>query len=346
MFYILHGDEEFTRSEELAKLKAQMARSGMGDLNITVLDGRKVELAELINVCNTMPFLTDRRMVIVENLLQRFEPRERSEDASSTTASSPKESEYAAKLGAYLEQLPPFTRLIFVENKLLSRNNPILKKAQGRQDSHIREFSPLAAEALPDWVRSRATAKRISVARDAAQALVARVGPNLRLLDQELEKLAAYVNYARPVSVEDVRALVSEDHEGNIFALVDMLGLRQRERAMQQLQELLLGGANELYILTMIARQVRLILAAKDLAQTRRLKPEEIRRELRIAHGFVLDKLLRQAQQFSFEELVTVHRRVLEADQAIKTGRIEPRLALELLVLDICRRRARPQRRS
>jgi DNA polymerase III subunit delta len=342
MFYILHGDEEFTRSEEVARLKAHVATAGLGDLNIAVLDGRQVALNELISACNTLPFLGDKRLIIVEGLLQRFEPRERARgkaSAGDATSTPARETESVEKLAAYLPHLPPSTRLVFVESRTLGRNNPILKLAQGDQESHVREFKAPGDDELPEWIRRRAEKKRASIAREAVALLATLIGPNLRLLDQELEKLAALANYARPITGQDVHALVSAGHEADIFALVDTLGVRNRERAMQQLQELLLSGANELYLLTMIARQIRLILAAKDLAQEKKLKPEEIRRELHISHGFIVDKLLRQGQQFSAEELEAIQGRVLETDQAIKTGRIEPRLALELLTLEICHRR-------
>lgn len=108
---------------------------------------------------------------------------------------------------------------------------------------------------------------------------------------------------------------------------------------MRSLQELLAGGANELYILTMIARQFRLILGAKDLAD-RGASEARLAQELHVP-PFVARKLLSQARHFQADELETIHRRVLEMDRAIKTGRIEARLALELLVVETCARSKR-----
>lgn len=346
MFYILHGVEEFTRSEEVHKLVAQVVADGMGDLNIARLDGRKLGPDELINACNTMPFLTNRRLVIVENLLQRFDPRGRSAgeatsptDPDAVEPSTAVESGYASKLAAFLPQIPPTTRLVFTENKTLGRNNPIIKLAGQVEGSYVREFKPPDESGLSAWIRQRAKHKGPGIAGDAAVLLASFVGADLRLLDQELEKLAALAGYARPIGVEDVRALVSAAHDANIFAMVDTLGLRDGKRAMQQLQELLASGANELYLLAMIARQFRLILSVKDLAQSRGLKQEDIRKELRISHSFIVEKLARQGQLFSMDELEAILRRLLEIDQAIKTGRSEGALAVELLVLEICRQR-------
>jgi len=88
-----------------------------------------------------------------------------------------------------------------------------------------------------------------------------------------------------------------------------------------------------------VARQVRLILSVKELAEERKLAPSDIRRELGV-RDFVVSKLLEQAKQFSYETLERAHRLVLNTDLAIKTGAVDPRLSLELLVLEICARRA------
>lgn len=346
MYYILHGDEEFERSEVVSRLKARVMSDGLGDLNIVVLDGRRVGLNELVDACNAIPFLSDRRLVIVEGLLQRFEPSASSR-ARRSKARSPStgELEYADKLAAYLPDLPPSTRLLFVETKTLSRSNPILKQARESSEGYVREFKPLRGGALQDWIRRRSREKGAEIRRDAVNMLMSYVGGNLRLLDQELEKLAALVNYAGPVTGDDVKTLVSAAHDDNIFALVDALGLRNRGRAMLELQELLAAGASELDLLAMMARQIRLILSVKDLVQEQGLNSGQIRRELRISRAFIVDKLLRQAQWFRIEELETIQRRILHLDQAIKTGRIEGSLALELLVVEICRREpSGPQR--
>ena len=338
MFYILHGEEEFIRWEEVAKLKGRMAHSGLGDLNVTVFDGRTVRLEELTNACSTIPFLTDRRLIIVQDLLQRFEPRSRrGEDGGQPLSAADKA--YSEKLSDYLSHLPDTTRLLFVESKSLRPSNPILKRAADIPNSYVRAFKRLKGQALEKWIEERAEAKGVRIEGQAVNLLMSTIGHDLRLLDQEMEKLAAYAGYERPVTAADVQALVSAVQETEIFQLVDALGMRRQKEAMRQLQKLLAADDRDqppLYVLAMIARQVRLILSAKDLAEGG-VRPTQIRRQLSLSHQFVVDKLLRQARLFTAKELEALLGRILEVDQAIKTGQIEPSLALELLVLGICR---------
>ncbi|MEA3408527.1 MAG: DNA polymerase III subunit delta [Chloroflexota bacterium] len=331
MFYILHGEEEFVRSEQVAEFKARVAQGGMGDLNISTFSD-DVTFQGLADACNTVPFFGDRRLIIVEDLLQHFDSVKLTADSKDGNAA------YARKLLDYLPHLPSTTRLFFIENKKLDRNNPILKGAAELENSYVREFSEPEGRALQDWVRQRARDKGVDITGRGAALLASFVDQDLRRIDNELQKLAGFVNYERAITAEDVGKMVGASYEANIFKLVDALGMRQGKRALEHLHRLFADGAHELYILTMIARQVRLLIAVKDLAELGRLQPQEIRRELGISHQFIVDKLLRQARRFDMHRLETLQRHVLEVDRGLKTGRIESPLALELLVLEICSR--------
>jgi len=342
MFYILYGEDDFTRTQEVSKLCAQVADDGMGDLNITQLDGRKLSFVDLLNVCNTIPFLTDRRLVVVNGLLARVGGRTASRSSRSRKKSSPPSSSdvaFVEKLIAYLPQVPDTTRLLFVESKNLPRNHAVLKAASEMEHGYVRRFDLPRPADLPRWVTRRTESKGAQIEPRAADALAQMVGGDLWTLDRDLEKLAAYANYERSITLEDVRALVSAAQEADIFAFVDTLGLRRGRQALEQLHHLVANGAADLYLLTMVARQVRLILAAKELSEREKLGRTEIQKALRVSHSFIVDKLLGQARQFQMDELVLLMERILETDEGIKTGRVDGTLALELLTLEVCHKR-------
>ena len=348
MYYVFHGDEEYLRSQEVARLRSQVAEDGMGDLNITTIDGRRITLSDIINACNTLPFLTQRRLVIIDNLLQRFESRRKGRSASADMGDGEDESgaslseadkAFAKELCSYLPTMPETTRLLFVDDRPLKRSNPVLKAANKQEEGFAKEFRSPSAESLPKWLAAQARTKGTSIERNAAALLASFVGQDLRRLDNELEKLAALAGYERAITTDDVRELVGEAQEARIFTLVDALGMRSGQHAMRELQTLFATNASELYVLAMVARQIRLILSVKDMDESDGLSPVAIRKALHISHGFIVDKLLRQARQFESEELRTILGRVLEIDQSIKTGRIDGTLALEMLVLEICHSR-------
>ena len=72
MFYILHGDEEYLKAERVADLRARVAGDTVGDLNIVELDGRTIAVGEVLNACYAVPFFGERRLVIVQGLLERL----------------------------------------------------------------------------------------------------------------------------------------------------------------------------------------------------------------------------------------------------------------------------------
>jgi len=368
MLYLFHGEDEFTRSEALATLKAQATEGGLGEINVTWLDGRRVSFSELANACNTLPFLTANRLVIVEDLVQRLTRRRAvrsmptvareasaAEDEGDALVEQPAEeatgsenARYLTQVLDYLPRLPATTWLALVESTSLAPNSRVLKALQSLPEAQVRHF-PLYdlrydrdVHALREWIAHRAKAKGAEVTSQAANALIELVGNDLRALDHELEKLAAWANYARPIGLEDVRTLVSAAREADVFALVDALGMRRRQEALRLVERLLAEDKHELYLLTMIARQVRLILTAKELFEERQASLDEISKATGVRAQFLLRKLLDQAKQFTFEELQTLLGRILLLDQSFKTGRLEGPLGLDLLVLEICQRRALP----
>lgn len=336
MLYLLHGTDEFTRSEELGKLKQKLGDPTVVSLNTTVLDGRKLTLAALIQACDALPFMAKRRLVIVEGLWSRFEPAEGGKAKEKPPKTPATDTALVKGLLEYLPRLPETTGLVFVENRSLHKVNPAFQAVPSEQKTaYVKEFTPPEAGELSRWIERRMKAKGGEIMPQAAQELARFAGSDLRQLDQELDKLWAHANFERPVSVTDVRDLVNATQTDSIFALVDAIGLRQREKAMRVLHELLEAGAAPAYLLTMIERQFRILLQVKDM-QARGCSSAEMQKTLGIRHSFIIDKSMRQAQNFSMAALESIYGHLADVEQKIKTGEIEDLLALDLLVIELC----------
>ena len=331
MFYIFHGEDEFGRSERLAHLRSQMAGGdeAMADLNTTILDGNKLTMAELRHVCDTIPFMAERRLVIVRGLLNRLVPKNRGRGKKSS-----QESTFLDELETYLPMLPPTTRLFFIEDEALQNFHPILKVAQREETGYVQVFERPKDYELPGWIQQKTRAQGGEIDQDAIALLAALVGSDLRLLDSEIEKLLLYAD-GRPVTADDVRSLVTRAREASIFDLVDHVGQRKADRALRLLHALIDDGAEPLYILAMLARQIRILIQVKELA-AQGLAQGDITSELKL-HRYVVQKALGQAQNFSLAQLEAAHQHLVEADWQIKTGRSDDELALDILVVDLTR---------
>lgn len=335
MLYILHGEDEFTRSEQLAKWRATLGDPTIAGLNTTVLDGRKVTLPELVQACGALPLLGRRRLVIVEDFWSRFETPERGKTRGRPRQLSAADTALVKELLDYFTRVPETTRLVFVETRSLGRKHPVFEFLPADDKRvHIKEFRPPSERNLGPWIQRRVKAKGGTITAPAARQLASLVGDDLRQLDQELEKLLAYANYQRPVIVDDVHDVVGAKQLADVFDLVDAMGLRRGEAAMRHLHELLDAGAAPLYLLHMIVRQFRILLSVKELL-SQGATLSQIQRELGIKHKFVVEKASRQAHSFSMARLDSIYAHLANVEHDIKTGQIEDLLALDILVAEL-----------
>lgn len=318
-FFIFHGKDEFTQAETLSQLKSGLGDPAMVDLNTTLFDGRTLRLWELMQVCDTIPFLAEKRLVIVEGLLEHLggKGREKERDA----------------LLEYLPQLPPTTRLALVERKTLSSKNRFIKLAQSSSMGYEKSFQVPQWGGLERWIVKRVEDHGGAIHPHAATLLATDVGEDLRLLEMEITKLLTFCNFSRPIQPADVELLTPCAAQADIFALVDAIGQRRGQAAATLLRRKLEAGDEPLYLLAMIVRQIRLLIQVKEKSE-QGYRSDEIARQAKI-HPYVTGKLVRQTQNFGLTRLEAIHRQLLDIDVAIKTGRIDPAVALDLLVVEL-----------
>ncbi len=349
MFYIFHGENELDRDEAVVKLRRELAGGdpAMVELNTTVFDGSRVTLGELRHACDSIPFMAECRLVIVHGLLTRLASGRKGEEQDTAADQDPAwKRTFRQQLAAYLPGLAETTRLIFVEPKTLETSDPVLKLAQerrkakkeqekkaGKEQETVMAFPLPKEQELVGWIQRRVKDGKGKISGEAAGMLAMLIGRDLRLLDLEIDKLLTYAGGERPVSAEDVRTLVSRARETNIFDLVDCVGRRETARALQWLHYLLEQGEHPLQILTMLARQVRILIQVSELRK-QGLVPPEIASQLAL-HPYVVGKAIDQARKFEIAQLEAAHQRLVETDWAIKTGKMEETLALDLLVVGL-----------
>jgi len=333
MLYILHGRDDFSRREELGRIKASLDPDGMLATNTDVLDGREVTLEQLTAICGTVPFLGSHRLVVVEGLLGRFEPPDRPRRGSARPRRGPgPELERWRTLAECVQGLPASTTLVFLDDEL-SAGNPLFDALQPH--AQVIKFRLLKPGEVLQWVLDRAQRQGVDISPTAAKLLAELVGDKLWILANELDKLAAYA-YGRRIEEADVKALVSEARDVNVFAMVDAIVEKRPAVALRLLRRQIDDGRDAGYLLAMITRQYRLIIQAKELSQSG-ITTQEIGQRLGIGSEFVLQRVLDQADRYSLSRLKAAYRRLLEADEAVKRGRYSDELALELLVHDLAR---------
>lgn len=308
--YLLLGEEDLLADQALAELLDRLVPPAERDLNLDVVRADEIAMTDLITLVDTLPFFGQRRAVVVK-------------DADLWKAADQE------RLAAYLERGAPPSALILVAASLDRRRR--LYTAV-RKVGEIQEFPRLTIRQLPAWINERVRKEGRRIDPDAVEALIALVGPGLRQLSLELEKLFAYVESLERITRKDVEAAVSRLSESTIFMMVDAIGARRAGEALRALADILREEAPP-YVLFMVARQFRILMRASILRA--RKKPIGVIQEALGVPPFVARKIMDQVDNFSPSVFPAIFARLQEADRAIKSAG-HPRLALETLIATLC----------
>jgi len=347
MFYLLHGDDEFTGREQLKTLR----QKDTFGYNLDTYNGAEVDLKKIILTINTLPFLSEQRLVVIDGLPKKKPPqgaRRSSEtaatpkgdtaaDKGSKTKKSKKSSRggpltragFEKELAEYIATMQETTVLAVLVEEALEASNPLVKVAE-QYGKVIYNTLPKGA-ALENWITKRTKNLSVSIAPQAKKLLADFIGNNLRLLANELDKLATYVGKGATINIDDVRQLSAQVQEARIFDLTDALAQRNCQQALNILHDLLSDGEPPLKLLSTITTQIRSLLLVKELAQ-KGMRAPQIASTLGIA-PFIVDKSLRQVGKFSPAQLERAYRQLLATDAALKRSRLTPEMALDLLVV-------------
>jgi DNA polymerase-3 subunit delta len=330
--YILLGQDDYSLSESLEEIKRGIGDQTLLAANTTTLDGQQMTLDQLKAVCKTLPFLAERRLVIVKGLLERFEPRGKSSRRKKTTQVTNHQNDYKS-LVTYISTLPDSTILVLVSGKIASKN-PLFSELSAK--AKVKSFPLLRGARLRQWIQKYATKEGSTISPQAINLLAKLVGGNLWVMANEINKLTQFTS-GRRIEEGDVKMVVSYAQQVNVFAMVDAILEFKVGLAEQSLHQLLQRGASSAYLLVMLSRQVRMIVRVKELKKQR--KPEtEIRNKLGLTSDFVWQKTIEQAERYPLERIKAVYPKLLEADLSIKTGKYEGELVFNILITELCQR--------
>jgi DNA polymerase III subunit delta len=335
LLFILWGEDRFSMEEALVKIKNGLGDLSMLSTNTSVLEGAKLTVSELKTVAEAAPFLSLKRLIVINGLLERFEPKDKSSRSKKTEIPNRKPDESGA-FAACLKGLPESTVAVLVDyidmGKKALQNNALFQAVSA--GCEVRPFPLLKGIKLSQWIEGRVTVKGGSISRQAINILIENINGDLYTMSNEISKLTAYTA-GRMIEEKDVRLVVSASREADIFALVDAVVDHRAGLAEQIMERLLQNGVVPQQILAMLARQIQMLIQVRELKQARR-PSAEIQTRLGIFNSFVWDKLSARSEKYTMEKLIIIYRSLLATDLAIKTGKLEGDLAVNILVADLC----------
>lgn len=323
-FYIFHGDDDLRIAEETEKMRARMGTGPNAEMNISEFDGTQKSVAEIMGATLAFPFLADKRLVIVKDLLAHI-TRKGAGDTGKKAVEL---------LLDELPHLPDWTRLVFVEREQIKDSHKIMKLAQSSENGYEKAFT--VPKDSTQWIIKRAQeAYSATIEPIAASALASVTVGDLRRADNELFKLVAYVDGEHAITEADVALLTPYVAEANLFAMVDALAEGRGGDAERMLRALIKEPDDVFSIYGMVIRQFRLLLLAKEHL-TGGGSPKEIASALGV-HPYAGEKMAKQSRAFTVPQLERIYRTLHDYDVKMKTGRIKGDLALDLLIAGLSR---------
>jgi DNA polymerase-3 subunit delta len=322
--------DDFRLHEAYTALRASLDTDGMLATNTTVLPARGLTPGEVLQHLATMPFLSAARMVVVEGLLVVLGSRRGIVEQWQT-------------LLDFLPDVPDTNHLVLLEpaperdDRITLDRSPLARALRALPGADVREFRALrlfgrdSGNEVAHWVLERAATRGIQLERTAAEALSELVGANLWALSGELDKLAQYAG-GRAITVADVRTLTPAAREAGMFDLVDAAVEGRTPVALRLLRQMLdEGSESAVLILVMISRQLRNLVRAAELVEQRAPQPA-IGEATGVANNWALTKLIRQAGALGRAGAEQALREAESTDFAVKSGKLEEALAIELLI--------------
>ena len=310
--YLFEGVEENIKAATLQSLRKAILPEGMEELNESVMDAPATDT--IIAACETLPFLAEKRLVIVREhpaLTGRADADER--------------------LISYIPSVPDSAVLVFLcRGKADARKKlyGAIKKANG-----IVSFAPLTDAELNSWIVKTFAGLGKTVSPQTASVLSFTVGSDTALLRREIEKLAALAGDRDTVTEEDVHAVATRSVECTVFEMVDAVVAGQQGKAFGLLRDMLTTGSDRLGILAMLLRQFRLMQHIK-IMQFEKLSPGDIKQRLGIA-PFAAERCMRQASGYTGGQVKKAVQICLNAEYQVKSGGWNQEGALESAMLEI-----------
>jgi len=306
--YLLYGEESYLRRLYKNKLREALVSSD-DTMNYSYYDGKGINVNEIIDLAETMPFFSERRVIIIEN--------------------SGFFKEKCDALTDYLENSPESTNFVFVENEVDKRGR-LFKKVKDK--GRAVELNSQDENSLTKWVLGLLNKDEKKITQNAMQLFLSKTGPEMENIFKELEKLVCYVGERDNITIEDVETICTTKVTNNIFDMVSAVADKQQKKALDLYYDLLALKEPPMRILFFITRQFNLLLQVKDLKRLG-FNSNDIAKKVGLP-GFVVNKYLTQAARFTMEWLKESLHLCADSEEAVKTGRINDVLSIELLIIE------------
>lgn len=307
--YLLYGEERYLKKQYTDRLRKALCNDG-DDMNVHLYEGKDISVGEIIDLSETLPFLAERRVIFISN--------------SGLFKSG------GEKMAEYLTAPNETTFFIFTEDEVDKRSK-LFKAVQSK--GYASEFGIQDENTLKRWVAGILSKENKKITENTVQLFLTKTGTDMDNIYTELEKLICYCMDKEIITAEDVEAICTTRVSNHIFDMINAIADNQQQKALELYYDLIALKEPPMRILFLIARQCNYLLQVKEM-RTKGYDNKTIGSKLGLA-PFIAGKYVTQAGRFKTSVLKNAVKQCVEAEEAVKTGRMNDRMSVELLILSV-----------
>ena len=302
--YLLFGEENYLKKQYKDRLTKALISDG-DTMNYAYYEGKGIDVKEIIDLSETMPFFSERRLIVIEN----------SGFFKNATA----------ELAEYMKEIPETTYFIFVETELDKRGKMFKAvKDKGR----IVELARQDEKTLVRWIYGNVKKEGKQIAESTIYYLLSKCGTDMENLQKEMEKLFCYTLNNDVINMEDIDAICTTQITNEIFDMVNAVAEKKQKRALDRYYDLLALKEPAMRILYLLSRQFRLLMEVAGEGYDKKTIASKAG-----LHPYAVGKYIEQSRSFSQEELRKILEESVDIEERVKTGRLGDVLAVELFIV-------------
>jgi len=325
--YLFSGEEQFLKEESLRRLKEKLIPPEMEAFNYNLLYGFDSDYGHITAAAQSFPMFAEKRLVVVKQT-DEIEDRD------------------LALLEEYLKNPSPFTVLTFVYNEAhafwyspMERGKTPETMEHKRKEFKLLQkyctevsFKRLSEDKVKTWIINYAKKHDYTISHEGVSYLIDLLGTDLTAIANELQKTSIGLGERRRIEVEDLEGSTGRLHYHPIYELTDAIGKKELARSLKILNRMIEDGVKPLSILNSLSRHLTKIANLKGkLGKVP--SPMEAEKEFT---SRARERLMRQADMFTQEDLASIFQYLSNIDIAYKTTSLKPQFLLENLLMELC----------
>lgn len=310
--YLFYGEEGYLKKQYRDKLIQAWNPDG-DTMNMARFEGKGIDVKEVISLGETMPFFSERRIIVLEN-------------SGFFKGQCP-------ELAEYLGQLPEYLSILFVEEEVDKRSK-MFKSV--KQEGRAVEFAIQDERTLMRWVLGIMKREGRQITQRDMELFLSKTGTDMCNIERELEKLLCYTMGREVITAADIEDVCTNRVTNRIFAMVQAVSEQNQKKALELYYDLLALKEPPMRILFLLARQFNLLLQVKEL-QKMGCDNKEIAAKTGL-QSFVVRNYTGCTGRYAVEQLRQAVEDFTQAEEDVKTGRLGDVLSVELLIVKYARK--------